>query len=120
MDESVIQKCLNEDWDFMFLIRLEYEKICMMLEYFEERNLKPDAIRQMKLCKRLLEIVIGRESDVNPAEDKYVNNRNATRFFPYILNSSTFKSWFLEDLYFEKAWHLYCKAREYYTRQWWD
>lgn len=53
---------------------------------------------------------------------KYVNTRNASRFLNDIQVEQVEKGneVFIADLYEEKAWKLYYKLREQYTRNFWD
>jgi hypothetical protein len=56
--------------------------------------------------------------------DKYVNTRNVNRFLsPHHaskVDDPKIGAIIKDDLYVEKAWHLYYKLREMYTRRWWD
>lgn len=53
---------------------------------------------------------------------KYVNTRNASRFLNDVQVEQVEKGneVFIANLYKEKAWKLYYKLREQYTRQFWD
>ena len=120
------------DWDYGFLLQIEYYKLKRMLKYFQESNITSDResiVRDLKLCISLLEKIIN--SDFNY---KTVNIKNIDRF----INKEVYEDWdpnFLselnvklspiaellrEHLVEEKVWHLYHLIREYRMRYWWD
>lgn len=108
------------DWDYIYLLKIERQKIQNMKNYLAEYRF-PDIISKMDLCLRILNIIIGEEIE-NPT---YVNDRNIKRFFSNIdleyLRNLKEKNplWYYNEIRNEKAWKLYYKLREQYTRSWW-
>lgn len=60
----------DRDWDFVYIWRLEHRKISNMLKYWEddERRVSLEkcnsVLRDLRLCKKLLEIMISEEGGV--------------------------------------------------------
>ena len=134
----------TRDWDYGFILELEYEKIKRMIRWFEKNNMGhttsgPEIYRDLKLAKHLLDIYLENDTDwyeviwyrsgiksdmwdSNSHEwicHKYVNTNNRKRFFKVDFMKPV-EDLYKIELYKEKAWRLYCKLREYKMRNWWD
>jgi hypothetical protein len=116
-------KVLKEDreWDYQYLLDLEDLKLSWMEKYWREEGSDPDSLRDIKLARRLLYIVSGREDyDAEGLRAKRCNVRNATRFMAIPFKEGyTNPDYYKRALREEKAWHLYCILREYRLRSWW-
>ena len=87
----------ERDWDYVFMLEMEYMKLRQMEEYFKE------IISYKKL---------------------YVNTRNAARFIEFDFTSpnvdESSEISYKESLRLHKAWHLYNLIRTYRMFAWWD
>lgn len=113
-------------FDYGYLLDIEIEALKQMAEYQESKGICVNSKRyaeQMRTAIKVLKIAL----DGNIQHDKdfkqwwmpvYVNTRNYRRFFLVDLdiNNPLIKC----SIRQEKAWHLYCKIREYFMRTWWD
>ncbi|MGM9533559.1 hypothetical protein [Intestinibacter sp.] len=114
-------------FDYGYLLDIEIEALKQMAEYQESKGICVNSKRyaeQMRIAIKILKIAL----DGNIQHDKeykqwwmpvYVNIRNYRRFFPKDIpniDKPIVKCGVRE----EKAWHLYCKIREYFMRTWWD
>lgn len=145
MKHRKIQRILrkNKDWDYLFLLKLEYYKLKQMHNYFSKNEVRGTICRDIKLCIKLLEIYFDLDNNLNLEKAKTTNIRNANRFLEDYevawLNDEkpehfTFKtmsgkeysipidsvSLAKEALYKNKVWHLYNLVKEYKTETWWD
>ena len=133
----------QQDWDYYFILELEYEKLKTMCKYWETHNYGNHVYgwydyRNMKLCVELLDIILDKTQwwtidwdgdwkfkdydDSKYILSKYVNIRNYYRFYPKINRSTIYSkpNLYRTDLRVEKAWKLYCWIREYHLRNFWD
>lgn len=113
-------------FDYGYLLDIEIEALKQMAEYQKSKGICVNSERyaeQMRTAIKVLKIAL----DGNIQHDKdfkqwwmpvYVNTRNYKRFFSrdIKINNPLFQCMIRE----EKAWHLYCKIREYFMRTWWD
>jgi hypothetical protein len=111
----------DRDWDYQFLLDLEDLKLSWMEKYYTETEPRPDILSDLKLARKLLYIVSGREDyDIEGLRAKWCNTRNATRFMAVPFKDGyTNPDYYKRALREEKAWHLYCILREYRLRSWW-
>lgn len=133
------------DWDYCFMLRLEYEKLKNMVHWYETNNYGhcvngKHVCMTMKWALNCLDIILNGDwwtidwpdkiDWTTPGEDheKYyiikphINIKNWKRFMPYMKQEQLDmhpKQWSIE-LYECKAWSLYNKIREQYMREWWD
>lgn len=145
MKHRKIQRILrkNKDWDYLFLLKLEYYKLKQMYTYFSKNEVRNIICRDIKLCIKLLEIYFDLDNNINLEKAKTVNIRNSNRFLedyevawlneekPEYFNFKTMSgneynipidtvNLAKEALYKNKVWHLYNLIREYKTETWWD
>lgn len=113
-------------FDYGYLLNIEIEALKQMAEYQESKGICVNSKRyaeQMRTAIKVLEIAL--DGNIQCSNDfkqwwmpVYVNTKNYKRFFSKDLK--------IEDplvicsIREEKAWHLYCKIREYFMRTWWD
>ena len=124
-----IRKSVNQarPWDYGYWQETLYHYLEYQADYFEtsqhfvgwER-----AVKEIRLCKSLLEIVMEKRdlSDFTgdtPKMKIYVNTRNAKRFIPYEGIDMT-KAIGQVELYERKANRLLYKILEERSRNWWD
>lgn len=99
-------KIIREDceWDYIYLLKIEYQKIQNMKNYLAEYR-SSDLISKIDLCLRILDIIIEEEIE-NPT---YVNDRNIKGFFSntdleYLRNLKEKNPlWYYNDIRNEKA-----------------
>lgn len=134
------------DWDYAFLLNIEYKKLAEMYNYFKSStDTTPFVARDLRLCLRLLDIVLKKDDlqlefskvKFERMENKmykvenlhiakyrklYINPRNATRFceFKFPSNDHDIEIMHLNELRKAKAWYLYNKIRYYKMFEWWD
>lgn len=145
MKHRKIQRILrkNKDWDYLFLLKLEYYKLKQMYTYFSKNEVRNIICRDIKLCIKLLEIYFDLDNNINLEKAKTINIRNSNRFLedyevawlneekPEHFNFKTMSgneynipidtvNLAKEALYKNKVWHLYNLIREYKTETWWD
>lgn len=113
-------------FDYAYLLDIEIEALKQMAEYQESKGICVNSKRyaeQMRTAVKVLEIAL----DGNIQHDKdfkqwwmpaYINTRNYRRFFLVDLDINN--PLIVCSIREEKAWHLYCKMREYFMRTWWD
>lgn len=113
-------------FDYQYLLDIEIEALKQMAEYQESKGICVNSKRyaeQMRTAIKVLKIAL----DGNIQHDKeykqwwmsvYVNTKNYRRFFP--INLEIDDPLAVCSIREEKAWHLYCKIREYFMRTWWD
>ena len=119
------------DFDHSSILAVEEHQLIRVrdsiIRYHNYVNYNYD-VNRINLALYLLEI-IKEEGKIVMTEGKwycpvYANTKNANRFNSYVaknLNNSDLEYVELMKgyLYTEKAWHLYYKLREQYTRNWW-
>ena len=124
-----IHKSVNcaRPWDYGYWQETLYHYLEYQADYFEKSQHFVGwerAVKEIRLCKSLLEIVMEKRdlSDFtgdNPKMKVYVNTRNAKRFIPYEGIDMT-KAICQVELYERKANRLLYKILEERSRNWWD
>ena len=124
-----IRKSVNRarPWDYGYWQETLYHYLEYQADYFEKSQHFVGwerAVKEIRLCKSLLEIVMEKRdlSDFtgdNPKMKVYVNTRNAKRFIPYEGIDMTKTIWQVE-LYERKANRLLYRILEEKSRNWWD
>ena len=123
-----IRKSVNSarPWDYGYWYDTLYHYLEYQAVYFEtfqhfvgwER-----AVKELRLCRSLLEIMMDKRdlSDYAgiPKMNVYVNTRNADRFIQYE-NADYSKCMWQEELYIRKAARLFYRILEERSRAWWD
>lgn len=121
---------IGDNFDYANLLRIERLKLKEMYKYYQkvwwiETN---TILRDLRICISLLdyilefkEIVKVHNEDLPPSKwefecTKYVNPRNAYRFFC----DEEYSKKYPDSLYIEKALYLYHKIRSYNLQTWWD
>ena len=124
-----IRKSINRarPWDYGYWQETLYHYLEYQADYFEKSQHFVGwerAVKEIRLCKSLLEIVMEKRDLLDFTGDKpkmkiYVNTRNAKRFIPYEGIDMTNAMLQLE-LYERKANRLLYKILEERSRTWWD
>ena len=124
-----IRKSVNcaRPWDYGYWQETLYHYLEYQADYFENSRRFVGwerAVKDIRLCKSLLEIVMEKRDLSDFTSDKpkmkiYVNTRNAKRFIQYEDADMTKAMWQLE-LYERKANRLLYKILEERSRNWWD
>ena len=124
-----IRKSVNcaRPWDYGYWQETLYQYLEYQADYFENSRRFVGwerAVKDIRLCKSLLEIVTEKRylSDFlgdKPKMKIYVNTRNAKRFIQYEGADMTNAMWQLE-LYERKANRLLYRILEEKSRNWWD
>ena len=124
-----IRKSVNQarPWDYGYWQETLYHYLEYQADYFEKSQHFVGwerAVKEIRLCKSLLEIIMEKRdlSDFtgdNPKLNIYVNTRNAKRFIQCENADMTKAIWQLE-LYERKANRLLYKILEERSRNWWD
>lgn len=119
-NKSNYKKLVTSHYDGYYLLTLERFKINAMAKDFEKHHFYvgwEDDVRDMKLCVKLLDIIMG-EDPVGKNWEKeicYINTKNYKRF----LSSEPDKYLLKLELRRVKALHLYNKIRNRVLRWWW-
>ena len=123
-----IGKSVNQarPWDYWYWQETLYHYLEYQAAYFEKHQCFVGCervIKDIRLCKSLLEIVMENRdiSDFSgdiPKMKIYVNTRNAKRFIPYKDADMTKPMWQVE-LYERKANKLLYRILEEKSRNWW-
>ena len=113
-------------FDYQYLLDIEMEALKQMSEYQRTKGICVNSERyaeQMKTAINVLKIAL--DGNIQCSHDYkqwwmpvYVNTKNYRRFFP--INLEIHDPLIVCSIREEKAWHLYCKIREYFMRTWWD
>ena len=113
-------------FDYQYLLDIEMEALKQMSEYQRTKGICVNSKRyaeQMKTAINVLKIAL--DGNIQCSHDYkqwwmpvYVNTKNYRRFFP--INLEIHDPLIVCSVREEKAWHLYCKIREYFMRTWWD
>ena len=113
-------------FDYQYLLNIEMEALKQMSEYQRTKGICVNSERyaeQMKTAINVLKIAL--DGNIQCSHDYkqwwmpvYVNTKNYRRFFP--INLEIHDPLIVCSIREEKAWHLYCKIREYFMRTWWD
>ena len=123
-----IRKSVNQarPWDYGYWYDTLYHYLEYQAVYFEtfqhfvgwER-----AVKELRLCRSLLEIMMEKRSISDysgiPKMNVYVNTRNGNRFIDYE-NADYSKCMWQEELYIRKANRLLYRILEERSRTWWD
>lgn len=120
-NKSNYKKIFTSHYDWYYLLALERYKINAMAKDFEKHHFYvgwENEVRDMKLCVKLLDIIMGEDSISKNwiKEICYINTKNYKRFISYEPNRS-----YSHKLEFRriKALHLYNKIRNRVFRWWW-
>ena len=115
-----------EPFDYQYLLEIEMEALKQMSEYQRTKGICVNSKRyaeQMKTAINVLKIAL--DGNIQCSSDYkqwwmavYVNTKNYKRFF--IKDMEINDPLTVCSIREEKAWHLYCKIREYFMRTWWD
>lgn len=125
--QNRLYKCIKKDndWDWVYLMTLEKEKLINMANYFSKSRLVvgwENDVKWINYCIKLINIIIEDDFPVRNNEDKYVNLRNVKRFYNcHKLTSNDMEDSYIKNMiYTLKAENLYYEIRKNYTRKWWD
>ena len=124
---KLIKRTKNfKPFDYQYLLDIEMEALKQMSEYQRTKGICVNSERyaeQMKTAISVLKIAL--DGNIQCSHDYkqwwmpvYVNTKNYRRFFP--INLEIHDPLIICSIREEKAWHLYCKIREYFMRTWWD
>lgn len=123
-----IRKSVNQarPWDYGYWQETLYHYLEYQAAYFEKSQHFVGwerAVREIRLCKSLLEIISEKReiSDFSgtPKMNVYVNTINANRFIQY-KDADYSKCMWQEELYIRKATKLFYRILEERSRAWWD
>lgn len=135
------KRLIGEDWDFEYLLRLERYKLKRMAKYFEKSKLTVGWDKQVSGCNlavKLLDIIVEedapykhwlhesygkKENGVYVVKEfpRYINTRNAKRFFPeWVEEGLPIHKSLKVELRRQKAWYLYNRLRYLRALSWWD
>lgn len=126
----------DRPWDYVFLYEIELKKLNRMLKYYQSYDGNFNIIRDLRICVKLLNILINKEKTTTLTKDgnliflKELNLKNMHRFIPpynfeatkKFLNESNINliSAVKEDIYIQKCINLYNLIRTYKMQSWWD
>lgn len=137
------------DWDYSFLLKMEYKKLMEMHNYFKactRTDKMPFVARDLRLCLRLLDIILEKDDlqlefsnakferkdndmykmvespRITKYRNLYINTRNADRFckLEFPSNDHDIEIIHQDELRKAKAWYLYNQIRYYRMYSWWD
>lgn len=123
-----IRKSVNRarPWDYGYWQETLYHYLEYQADYFEKSQHFVGwerAVKEIRLCKSLLEIMMEKRSisdySGTPKMNVYVNTRNAGRFIQRE-DADYSKCMWKEELYIRKATRLFYKILEEKSRNWWD
>ena len=114
-------------WDYGYCQETLYHYLEYQADYFEKSQHFVGwerAVKEIRLCKSLLEIVMEKRDLLDFSCDRpklkiYVNTRNAKRFISDE-NADMIKAIWQLELYERKANRLLYKILEERSRNWWD
>ena len=131
----------DEDFDYVFILYTEKYKLEKLLEEFEkhkEYRFYPDNIewniRNIRICKNLIDIITGKDTSYEitlPGYKtnilKYVNVKNSKRFLgerykelkSLYESNSLMRESIADEIRVCKAWSLYCQIRKDNFMSWW-
>ena len=115
-----------EPFDYQYLLEIEIEALKQMSEYQRTKGICVNSERYAEQIKTAINVLkIALDGNIQCSHDYkqwwmpvYVNTKNYKRFF--IKDMETDDPLIVCSIREEKAWHLYCKIREYFMRTWWD
>lgn len=113
-------------FDYEYLLDIEIEALKQMSEYQRTKGICVNSERYAEQIKTAINVLkIALDGNIQCSHDYkqwwmpvYVNTKNYRRFFP--INLEIHDPLIVCSIREEKAWHLYCKIREYFMRTWWD
>ena len=113
-------------FDYQYLLDIEMEALKQMSEYQRTKGICVNSERYAEQIKTAINVLkIALNGNIQCSSDYkqwwmpvYVNTKNYKRFF--IKDMETNDPLIVCSIREEKAWHLYCKIREYFMRTWWD
>lgn len=113
-------------FDYQYLLDIEMEALKQMSEYQRTKGICVNSERYAEQIKTAINVLkIALDGNIQCSHDYkqwwmpvYVNTKNYRRFFP--INLEIHDPLVVCSIREEKAWHLYCKIREYFMRTWWD
>ena len=116
------------DFDYRCVLEAEHHQLKRLIKCIDKYQSYVDAPRDlfwMRICDYLLDVILNNVHE--GLEDNkfilkpYCNTRNYRRYFPNISKEMVDRlKYFPNNLYVEKAWHLYHRIREEYMRHWWS
>ena len=115
-----------EPFDYQYLLEIEMEALKQMSEYQRTKGICVNSERYAEQIKTAINVLkIALDGNIQCSSDYkqwwmpvYVNTKNYKRFF--IKDMEINDPLTVCSIREEKAWHLYCKIREYFMRTWWD
>lgn len=146
---NVVRKCYDFDYSSILAVEYhQLKRVRDSIQYYHNHLYAERDIQRMNTTLKLLEIIaedgcsqyIGKPLEFEKLEDKnlytikqdpegyyimpvYVNIRNSARFCKYDMkhySDPKCGNLWRDRLRLEKAWKLYYKMREQWTRSWWD
>ena len=113
-------------FDYQYLLDIEMEALKQMSEYQRTKGICVNSERYAEQIKTAINVLkIALDGNIQCSHDYkqwwmpvYVNTKNYRRFFH--INLEIHDPLIVCSIREEKAWHLYCKIREYFMRTWWD
>ena len=124
---KLIKRTKNfKPFDYQYLLDIEMEALKQMSEYQRTKGICVNSERYAEQIKTAINVLkIALDGNIQCSHDYkqwwmpvYVNTKNYRRFFP--INLEIHDPLIICSIREEKAWHLYCKIREYFMRTWWD
>lgn len=124
---KLIKRTKNfKPFDYQYLLEIEMEALKQMSEYQRAKGICVNSERYAEQIKTAINVLkIALDGNIQCSHDYkqwwmpvYVNTKNYRRFFP--INLEIHDPLIVCSIREEKAWHLYCKIREYFMRTWWD
>ena len=124
---KLIKRTKNfKPFDYQYLLDIEMEALKQMSEYQRTKGICVNSERYAEQTKTAINVLkIALDGNIQCSHDYkqwwmpvYVNIKNYRRFFP--INLEIHDPLIVCSIREEKAWHLYCKIREYFMRTWWD
>ena len=124
---KLIKRTKNfKPFDYQYLLEIEMEALKQMSEYQRAKGICVNSERYAEQIKAAINVLkIALDGNIQCSHDYkqwwmpvYVNTKNYRRFFP--INLEIHDPLIVCSIREEKAWHLYCKIREYFMRTWWD
>ena len=113
-------------FDYQYLLDIEMEALKQMSEYQRTKGICVNSERYAEQIKTAINVLkIALDGNIQCSYDYkqwwmpvYVNTKNYRRFF--LIDLDVDDPLVVCSIREEKAWHLYCKIREYFMRTWWD
>ena len=125
--QNRLYKCIKKDndWDWVYLMTLEKEKLINMANYFSKSRLVvgwENDVKWINYCIKLINIIIEDDFPYNKVDAHKINFKNVKRFYNRheLTNNDMEDSYIKNMIYTLKAENLYYEIRKNYTRNWWD